>query len=175
MPPVTPQPHRASSTRRRTVRIVKRRTTSRATTISLALAVAAALLLPVVWRLWQGEEAVRPHKRSLADAVLTLRCEKGHQFRAKGHTFGVDGFTDAKTCWRCGEPAYPFAQYVCPVHGAYEVTVRFAEGEDGVEIVSQIRLTGREWVSSEEGVRCPRCNRRLEYSKDPLIGLRHGL
>lgn len=174
MPPAKPQPDGASSTRRRTVRIVKRRAPPRAATISVAMAVAAAILLPVVWHLWRGEEPVPLLERSLANAELTWRCEAGHLFRAKGHAFGADGLTDARTCWRCGKPAYPSARYACPVHGAYDVTLRFAKGEDGFEVVSRIRLTGREWVFADEGVYCPRCNRRLEYSRDPLAGLARG-
>jgi len=138
--------------------------------ISLTLAAAAAVLLPVVWRLWGSEETTIAHQRTLAEMELDWRCEEGHDFRGKGHTFGPDGLTSPRTCWKCGEPAYPVATYVCPVHGAYEVTVRFTIGDDGRPRVAQVRWAGRGWVTEEEGLRCPRCERRLEYSDDPFIG-----
>ncbi len=150
------------STRRRTVRIVKQRTASRPAVISLLIAVALALLLPLAWRYWRPEEPPPPLQRTLVDVELEWKCPVGHSFRAAGQVGG-------RACWTCDRTAFPVTDYTCRVHGPFEVQVRFAVGDDGVPRMASLRWPGEEWVSAEDGLPCPRCSRRLVYLKaDPL-------
>lgn len=168
MPPVNPQPGKSLRARRRAVRIVKRRQVFSATTISLALAVGAAVVLPILWRMWRADDTSISEGRTFTEWETQWKCEAGHYLFAAGQY-------EPRSCWKCGEPAYPVSTYVCPVHDAFEVNVVFTPGEDGQPVVSRIRLVGRDWFSAEEGVRCPRCGRQLEYSDDPLLGVKRRL
>lgn len=160
MPLSSSQPKRAHPPPRRTVRIVKRRT-SRPANISLAVAAAAAVVLLAVWRLWQTEEVIVPQQRQFRDIDVVWKCEVGHSFKAAGQI-------GSKACWTCDRPAFPVTYYACRIHGPYEIAARFAAGEGGVARISELRRPGLEWVSIEEGVNCPRCKRRLVHkTRDP--------
>ena len=106
--------------------------------------------------------AARPKPPSFADAELRWRCEAGHAFLATGQAGG-------RLCLYCDKQAYPVAEFFCEVHGPYQVTVQFADMPDGTALIAKLRLTGRDWVDLETGLRCPRCDRPLEHQpKDPL-------
>ena len=166
MPQADSQPKKGSPARRRTVRIIKPRTTPWAA-ISLLAAAVAAMSSLAVWRLWQTEEP-QPYRRKLTDVELEWKCDAGHSFRAAGQV-------DPRECWKCDPPAlaaYPIDNYVCPRGHSYEVAVRFAQGDDGAPKVTQLRLAGRDWTPIEEGLRCPRCkNRLVRKRRDPLEGI----
>lgn len=168
MPAVNSQSDRGDVVRpRRTVRIVKPRTLPRTATVSLAVALGAAVCLLALWHFWQREEVVPPHQRILTEWETDWKCDDGHMFHAAGQV-------EPRACWTCGKPAYPVASYKCPGHGAYEVTARFTLDDNGNPKVSHLRLPGRSWVSVEGGLRCPRCSRRLVYEgPDPMWALRH--
>ena len=132
--------------------------------LSLSLAaVAAAVVFGVWWFSATTEETARPMERSLTDTELDWRCENGHIFVAVGQS-------GERLCLYCDQPAFPVSEYSCPVHGPFQATVHFAENSDDTMRIDQLRLTGREWVSAEVGLHCPRCGRRLEHQvRDPLI------
>ena len=163
MAPATLQPGRANRRRQRKVRIVSPRSGSRAATVSIIVAGTSAILLLVVWRSWRSEDQVRPHQRALAEWETEWKCEAGHSFFAAGQV-------DPRSCWTCDEPAYPLAIYRCEIDGAYQVSVMLSENGSGRAVPSRWLLAGRRWVEAEEALRCPRCGRRLLYSKDPLEG-----
>ena len=152
------------------MRILRPRTSLRPATISLLVGAAAALLLLVIWWSLHAEEVVPPYQRALGDVEFEWKCAAGHVFYAPGHSLAADGLTAPKSCGSCGQPAYPIAYFTCPVHGRYEVAVRFAIREDRALEVSHVRLPGREWAPKAEGLRCPRCDRPLVYVNDPLGG-----
>ena len=154
---------------RRTVRIITRRGPSRAATISLVVAVAAAALLFFVWRIWQKEDDVSVYVRTIRDVELDWRCEGGHLFRSLGQV-------EPRPCWMCGETAYPVTQYHCSVHGSFEVDVRFAENADGVATPEQLRLPGGGWVRADPGLKCPRCGKKLvrRQAEDPIAAIKRG-
>jgi hypothetical protein len=135
---------------------------------------AAALLLLLVWYLLRTEEVLETPQRTLNNVELKWKCAAGHVFYATGHSLDSGGLTAPKTCVSCGQPAYPFAPYTCPVHGPFEVAVQFAVDKDGALDVSQVRLPGRDWLPKAQGLRCPRCDRPLVYVDDPLEGVGAG-
>lgn len=167
---VRSKPDQARALRRRKVRIVGRRTPPRAATWSLIAAAAAALLIPILWRIERKEEVVPPAQRTLADLEMQWRCETGHTFQASGHAFNEEGMTQPKACWTCGRPAYPVYPFYCPVHGAVEVAVMFTRDASGREQAARWRLPGRSWVKSMSDLRCRLCERPLEHRRDPLRG-----
>ena len=131
---------------------------------SMIPVVLPALVLLAVWRLWQTEEVIVPKQRRLVDIDVVWKCEVGHSFRAAGQV-------GSKACWTCDRPAFPVTQYACRFHGPYVVAVRFEAGEDGVARITEMRRPGFEWVSIEEGLKCPLCGRRLVYKpRDPTEG-----
>lgn len=158
-----------SSPRRRTVRIVTRRMPSRAATISLVVAVAAAVFLFVAWRIWQRDESVAVYVRTMRDVELDWRCEGGHFFQSQGQV-------EPRPCWMCGQTAFPVTDYECPVHDVYEVAVRFTEDADGVATPVQWRLPDGHWVDAEEGLQCWRCGKDLvRLSNDPAALLNRSM
>ncbi len=55
------------------------------------------------------------------------------------------------------------------MHGTFEVAVRHAAGAGGKIKASELRLPGKDWVSIEEPLKCPRCKRELiRRHRDPL-------
>lgn len=148
---------------RRAVRILEKRRIPREAIISLCLAaIAATAVLGFWWFSATNEQAARPRSRTFGESELLWRCENGHVFHASGQLGG-------RLCLTCDALAYPQTQYWCPVHGPFQVTVQFGEDADGVPTIVRLRLTGRDWVDFEEGLRCPRCDRALDYRPtDPL-------
>ncbi len=72
----------------------------------------------------------------------------------------------------CGQTAFPVTDYECPVHGVYEVAVRFSEDADGVATPAQWRLPNGPWVDAEEDLHCQRCGKALvRLSNDPAAVL----
>ncbi len=104
---------------------------------------------------------MRPPQRKLTEWETEWKCEAGHSFFAAGQV-------EPRSCWTCGEAAYPLAIYRCEIDGAYEVSVRLSKNPAGRAVPTRWRLAGRGWVETEKALRCPRCGRRLLYSKDPL-------
>lgn len=134
---------------------------TRAATISLVVAVAAAAFLLVAWRIWHRDEPVAVIVRTIRDVELDWRCEGGHFFQSLGQV-------NPRPCWMCGQTAFPVTDYECPVHGRYEVAVRFAEGEGGVATPAHWRLPDGPWVDAEEDLQCRRCGKALErMANDP--------
>lgn len=163
----TPQEGRAASARQTSVRIVRHRTIPRAAWISLVVVAVAALSLFVVFLLlrWQADSAVVPHQRTLTDTRVEYKCEAGHSWKAMGQV-------EPPTCAACAKPAYPVGSFVCQRHGTFEAAARFVNGPDGIPRLSELRLTGKDWVPADQGVVCPRCGRRLlRLREDPLRGL----
>lgn len=163
--PLAPVNHEPTVKPRRTVRIIEKRRIPREAVISLSLAGVVALTILAFW--WfsaTSEEAARPHTRTLEETELLWRCENGHTFSAAGQT-------GARLCLFCEKLAYPVTRFSCPVHGPFQVTVQFGDGADEASPIVKLRLTGRDWVNTEVGLRCPRCDRLLEYRPtDPLRG-----
>lgn len=165
MSPIQSKPERLGGvSHRKTVRIVGQRRLPRVATWSLLIALALAIMLPALWRLGRSEEAVYAHQRALTEWETDWKCEAGHTFQSTGQI-------DERSCWICGRPAYPVAQYACPTHGSFDVLVRLERDADGQVYASQLRLGNREWVPADKGLRCPRCGASLEYVRDPLRGL----
>ena len=170
MPSISPHVGREPKGHRRTVRIIRPRPSLRPATVSLLVGAAAALMLLLLWQLLRPEPMLIAPQRSMDSTELMWKCDAGHVFYAAGHAFGADGLTAAKTCVICGERAFPFGRYMCSVHGPVEVMVRFSLPPDGTVEVAQVRLPSRDWAPRDEGLRCPRCDRPLEYISDPLEG-----
>lgn len=165
MPAVSKQPGGAPPRpKKHTVRIVKPRGRSRVALISLGIAASAAVLFPIGWRYWQSDEDASPRQRTWTEWQTRWRCEDGHYFYAPGQT-------GPRTCIHidCEQPAYPVARYTCTQHGPFEVNVLFDLDENERPKITRLRLIGDSWVSASEGVHCPRCGRRLEYTGDPLL------
>ncbi|UCE61377.1 MAG: hypothetical protein JSU63_06440 [Phycisphaerales bacterium] len=153
---------RLRAARRRKVRIVKRQRLTRAAAVSLLAVAIPAGVLFLAWRFWQEDEALVINTRAITDVVVDWKCDSGHGFVAKGQS-------EPKRCPTCGRPAYPVGVYHCPVHGSFEVTVRYEKTEDGGSRPSHYRVGGREWVRVEKGVRCPRCKKELQRRpRDPF-------
>ena len=156
-----PRAGRARSARRRTVRIVKQRRATRTAAISLLIVAVPAMLLFVAWRFWQTDEEVPTFTRRLADVVLDWKCEGGHTFKARGQVA-------PRKCPTCGRAAYAVGTYHCPIHGPFELSIRYAEDSAGVARPSEYRI-GRKWAPAADGAHCPRCGRNLERRpKDPF-------
>ena len=148
--------------RRRTVRIIKKRNVPRPAVVSLAIAAGAAILVLAVWRIWQTGEETPVYKRSMRDYEMGWRCEGGHFFHSTGQT-------NSRRCWMCGRHAYPVALYKCPAHGSYEVAFQFSVDKEGVVKPSKVRIKGGEWRPPDEGLKCIRCRRDLIREQvDPL-------
>ena len=172
---MTPAPseRRRSSEGRRAVRIVENRPAHRTATVTLLVASLAAILLFTGWRIWREDRTVIPPQRTLGDVQLRWKCESGHAFFERGQS-------DPRACPTCGRPAYPVDTYECAKHGAFEVSVRFANDPDGRAEVSELRLEAAagvkgEWVFASDGLRCPKCGLPLHRQPaDPLRGLGRG-
>ncbi len=160
------QPIHSQSRQQRTVKIVRQRSGSRATMISLGLAGAAAVAVPLIWALSREDLPPPKKQRTIEDSTLDWRCDAGH-------TFAAPGRTGRRVCQYCDEMASPVTRYACPIHGAKDVEVQFVETEDGVSEIARFRLVGRDWVSADQKLRCPQCNRPLNY--DAAKSLRHKL
>lgn len=172
MSPIQRKPGRARGAQPRKVRIVKPRATPRAATVSVLLAVTAAVLLPVLWWFGRSEQLLPPPPPSLDKWEMDWRCDAGHTFRTAGHAFDDDGATRPKTCWVCRRPAHPMEYFQCSVHGAQEVLVSFAENANGGGVPARWRLPGRGWVDEQKDLRCRQCNRPLRYLEDALRGVK---
>ncbi len=147
--------------RRRTVRIVRRRTPSRAAILSLLTAVSAAGVAFAAWRWWRPAPPVPFYERTIRDVELTWKCEAGHAFMAAGQVAD-------RLCAMCDRPAHVFTLYECRQHGVAEVTVRFTEGPDGRPKVSHFRVK-KEWIEASDPVPCPQCNVPMTRKQaDPL-------
>lgn len=132
------------------------------------VAVTVAVLLPLAWFYFRGETDSHLRSRTLEQAEISWRCERDHLFMAAGQ----DG---SRICWICGAIAYPVGNYICEVHGAYEVAVQFVTDDAGITTVKQVRVPKGTWLSPQEGLRCPRCARPLTYpNPDPMNSLLGG-
>jgi len=130
--------------------------------ISLYMALATAATLFFVWRFWRDEEPPATYQRGLTDVFLDWRCEAGHSFRMLGQV-------EPRLCPTCGKRAYPVVRFQCPVHGPFEVAVRYSVNEERVAHPSQFRVGAGEWVTGEAPLTCPRCQRPLgRVRKDPF-------
>ena len=97
------------------------------------VAVTVAVLLPLAWFYFRGETDSHLRSRTLEQAEISWRCERDHLFMAAGQ----DG---SRICWICGAIAYPVGNYICEVHGAYEVAVQFVTDDAGITTVKQVRV-----------------------------------
>ncbi len=135
--------------------------------ISLGLACAAAVLLPVIWSVSRSDPLPPPRPPTLPDTELDWRCERGHVFLAAGQV-------GRRLCSMCDQLASPMTYYACPVqtHGPFRVEVEFTPDDDLGTRVARLRLIGRQWFSVEEGVRCPQCDRLLIYEPSKSLRMR---
>ena len=163
MPSPEAKADRRPRSRRRTVRIVEPRSTTRTATLSFLITVAAAVFLFVVWRFSQTEEVVLPALRGPGEVTLDWRCVAGHTFRAPGQV-------EPHPCVVCGRPAYPFGIWRCEDHGEFEVIARLQLDAEGVLRPLEFRiLPDGEWVPAREILKCPECGERLQRQlRDPL-------
>ncbi len=135
---------------------------SRAAVFCLVLGGSVIVLLPFVWHALQRAPLPSVAERTLENVVLQWKCDAGHTFEAPGHV-------DPVFCKTCNNNAYPVTGYACPRHGRFQVQVKFERADDGSLRTAAVRLMGRDWASEAEGVRCPRCERRLKYEqRDPF-------
>lgn len=165
MSPTSSNPERTVR-RRNTVRILNKRRISREAALSLWLAAGAgAVVFGVWWFSASAEPIARPLERTLTDTELDWRCEDGHTFVAAGQP-------GERLCLQCDQAAFPVSDYSCPVHGPFRASVQFSEVSGRTARIDRLRLTGRDWVSAETGLHCPRCGRPLEHlRRDPVIDL----
>jgi len=158
---------RALLARRHTVRIVQRRTPSRAAMLSLVMAMSAAAVAFAAWRWWRPAPTVPIYQRTIKDVELSWKCEAGHSFTAPGQVAD-------RLCATCDQPAYAVTSYECERHGVIEVAVRFASGDD-VPRVSQLRVGRGIWFPATDAVRCPHCDAPMVRKQtNPLDTLGRG-
>jgi len=125
-----------------------------ALTTLLITSLAAAALLGVWW-VWAPEEPQTGYQRSLDEVELRWKCAAGHRFTAPGQA-------EPCNCPKCGAKAEIVDVYRCPEHGEFDVFVRLGPVEGtGRYAARQLRLDRGEWVSVAEGLKCPRCGRKL--------------
>ena len=74
----------APRTRRRTVRIVESRSTTRTAVVSFLITAAAAMFALVIWLSLRPAVVEGPIHRVLQEVDLDWRCDAGHAWRAKG-------------------------------------------------------------------------------------------
>jgi len=159
-------PDRPTPPRRRTVRIVKPRSGSRAGAISLAAVIGAAVLFLIVRYSLRSEETVQPFVRTFSDLEVDWKCEAGHTFRAAGQV-------EPRRCWTCNAAAFPVRRAACPVHGETEIWVRFSVDADGTPRPSSYRTVGGEWTDAATPPICPKCKRDMQpVREDPLAKLK---
>lgn len=152
--------------RRRTVRIVKPRSGSRAGAITLAAIVGAGILLLLVRNALRSEETVQPFVRKFSDVDLEWKCEAGHTFPAAGQI-------EPRKCWTCNATAFPIRKASCPVHGETDVWVKFAADAEGTPRPSAYRAVGGEWTEPGASPICPKCKREMSPVRDdPLAKLK---
>ena len=120
----------------------------------MAVAGSAALLLIIFRVLVRTDDRPKPFERTITDVELVWRCDTGHEFHAAGQV-------EARACWTCGRSAYPVTRYECPVHGEFEVSVKFKQSQAGVAEPSELRLAPRDWVPADKPLECPRCRRAM--------------
>ena len=161
-----PQPNRSQTRRQRTVKIVRQRPASRSALISLGLAGVAAVAVPLIWAVSREDPLPPLKRRTFENSTLDWRCDAGH-------TFAAPGRTGRRVCQYCDEMASPVTRYTCPIHGTKEVEVQFVKTEHGSSRIARFRLVGRDWVPSDQQLRCPQCDRPLNY--DAARSLRHKL
>lgn len=149
--PSDPSGDRPHPLRKPSVRIVERRSISRAAQLSFVLTVAAAAVAFAAWRWWQPPPRVAAVSRAVTNVDLPWRCDAGHSFVAPGQE-------GDRLCASCAMPAYPIATYECKQHGTFEVAVQFKRIAEGVFVPSRWRLGKGEWVASEAELVCPRCH-----------------
>jgi len=141
---------------------VKRRRLTRVAAINLVLAVSVAVVLIVLWSLNRPEPLQKPATRGFSEVEFTYVCPRGHAFRLQGQI-------TPPLCPTCELPSYPHVVFRCENHGAFEVSVRVAVGDDGVVRASELQLPGKNWVPVGEPLECPICNRKMfRDSADPL-------
>ena len=159
---------RSHPARRHTVRIVRRRTPSRAAMLSLILALSASAVAFAAWRWWRPAPTVPVYLRTINDVELSWKCEAGHSFTAPGKVAD-------RLCASCDQPAYAVAFYECHQHGTTEVAVRFNTGADGAPRVSQFRVHQGIWFPATDPVRCPQCDvSMVRKQTDPLDAISRG-
>ena len=162
MPSREAQVDRGPRSRRRTVRIVESRSTSRTATVSFLVTAAAAVLLFVIWRFWRADEIMPPEPRPLSQVTWKWECDAGHTFRASAHA-------EPRACPRCGRPAYPVDTWRCEEHGEFKVAVRFRRDAAGGLHPLEYRVADEDWTPAADGPYCPRCGRLLNHKpKDPF-------
>ncbi|MEK7731297.1 MAG: hypothetical protein AAB363_05520 [Planctomycetota bacterium] len=167
-PPEDSPVDRTHPARRHTVRIVQRRTPSRAAMLSLVMAISAAAVAFAAWRWWRPAPTVPVYQRTINDVELSWKCEAGHSFTASGQVAD-------RPCAMCDQPAYAMTPYECPQHGRTEVAVRFTSGADGAPRVSQFRVNQGTWFPATDPVRCPHCDvPMLRKLTDPLDAISRG-
>jgi hypothetical protein len=128
----------------------------------LLIVVVPAVLLFVAWRFWRKDEQVPAFARGLPDVVLDWKCATGHAFKARGQV-------EPRKCPTCKRTAYAVGTYQCPVHGEFELSIRYAEDATGVARPWKYRIRKRKWVPAANGAHCPKCERKLERKvKDPF-------
>jgi len=155
-------PSRSPTRPRRTVKIVKQRSVSRAAWISLALVAAAAIAIPFMWTVSQSEPIAPATQTTFESTILDWRCDNGHTFKAPGRT-------GRRACPYCDAMASPYTQYTCPIHGAKDVEIQFEETKDGHVKIAKVRLVGRDWVPAGQQLRCPQCGRPLTYDANQTL------
>ena len=159
---------RTRSSRRHTVRIVRRRTPSRAAMFSLVMALSASAAAFAAWRWWRPAPAAPVYHRTINDVDLNWKCEAGHYFTASGQVAD-------RPCAMCDQPAYVVTLFECPQHGAIEVAVRFTSGADGASRASQFRVNRGFWFPASDPVPCPQCDVPMERKPvDPLDAVNRG-
>ena len=147
---------------KRKVRIVRKKTGTRAALASLIVASLAAAALFGVWSFVDGPEPERPYVRDFTEVQYTWSCSDGHRFRALGQV-------EPRLCPHCGKEAFVVDTYVCEKHGAIEVFVRFHPGCTSTNNAYDLKLPNRRWTPAQEGISCPKCTRKLSKArKDPL-------
>ncbi|MCH8146533.1 MAG: hypothetical protein IH987_00845 [Planctomycetes bacterium] len=158
----------APRSRRRTVRIVEPRSTTRTAVVSFLITAAAAMFALVIWLSLRPAVVEGPVRRVLPEVDLDWRCDAGHAWRARGQI-------EPRVCMTkdCDRDMWPAARWSCENHHKFHVATRLELDASGFPGPVEFRLRGHKWVVAGDPLVCPKCSKFLrEDVRDPLADVK---
>ncbi len=153
-----------SSSPKRKIRVIKQGRDNRVAIVSFGVVISTAVILFMVYRVIHTDESEVPSPRDLREITIKWKCEQGHLF----HAGGAPG---SRKCIHCGAESFAINTYYCSEHGAFEVQVNLHEDWSSTNYGARdIRFEHGEWVSLQEGLKCPRCGRPLRRALRDGLG-----
>ena len=124
--------------------------------LSIAVVVAAALLIWFTCALWTSESAVRATQRPLSDVAVVFQCNADHRFEGWA---GVG----SRPCSisGCESRAWPMWSYQCSKDGASLYQLRYTIDGDNRPRIKAARPVQGSWQEVADEISCAHCGRAM--------------